>query len=842
VRDSLIPEPGLLPLHSLPRAPLPLTLTADLIFKNELGGFVPPNTPSASGEYVMEIGPGRRPPLPWSNVIAGPRFGALVTEAGSSFTWFENSQKNRITPWSNDPTLDPSGELFFVRDQKDGAFWSLTPAPAGGDAVYTVRHGQGYSSFEHSRNGIDQRVTVSVSVNEPVKVWNVTLTNTGAEQKTLRVFGVVEWVLGSHRENLRLSTLTSFKPELHAILARNPLGPFPQSRAFFASTESPRSYTGDRQEFFGRWSLRERPAALSGETLSGRVGPGLDPAAVLEIEVNVGPGETRDLSFILGAGEDERQALELLTQHIDGEKARAVQTQTVEAFQDILGQIRVKTPDPAFDLLTNHWLLYQVLSCRFWGRSGFYQSGGAYGFRDQLQDSMALIHTRPDLAREHLLVSASRQFVEGDVQHWWHADTGEGVRTQCSDDLLWLPWAALEYAFTSGDQAIWDTTVPFLQERRLEPGEDDLYSVPPSSEESATLYEHCVRAINEANTQGPHGLPLMRAGDWNDGMSRVGLKGQGESVWLAWFLASVLDRFAKLAQIRGDSKRAVSYRAEATRLGKSVDQTAWDGAWYRRASFDDGQPLGSKNSPECSIDAIAQSWAVLSKRGQPERARQALDSSLAHLLDREQKMLLLLKPPFEGHGPDPGYIAAYPAGIRENGGQYTHGILWTVLALLEQGRGDEGHEVLSMLNPIHHTTKSADLTRYQVEPYVLAADVYSQEPHVGRGGWTWYTGSASWMYRIGVEGLLGLRRLGDELEIRPCVPQSWEKFEVDYRTPTGGTLKIVFENPEGVCQGVVKLTVDGKTMTGNRVRFPLDEREHQVTVTLGRIKQVAHLG
>lgn len=572
------------------------------------------------------------------------------------------------------------------------------------------------------------------------------------------------------------------------------------------------------------------------------MGAGLDPAAVLEVELTLEPGASHELSFVLGAGEDERQALELLALYTNNTKASAVATETAADFREVLGQIRVRTPDPAFDLLTNHWLLYQVLSCRFWGRSGFFQSGGAYGFRDQLQDSMALLHSRPDLAREHLLVSAARQFVEGDVQHWWHADTGEGVRTQCSDDLLWLPWAALEYASSTGDHAVWEASVPFLQERLLEPGEDDLYSVPPVSEESVSLYEHCVRALAAANTQGSHGLPLMRAGDWNDGMNRVGLAGKGESVWLGWFLAYVLDRFADLAESRGDQAKANSCRADARRLGTNIDESAWDGAWYRRAFFDDGQVLGSDGNQECSIDAIAQSWAVLSQRGRPERASQALDSSLSHLLRRDEKMLLLLTPPFEGRGPDPGYIAAYPPGVRENGGQYTHGILWTALALLHQGRGDEGHELLAMLNPIHHTTESLDLARYQVEPYVLAADVYSHEPHVGRGGWTWYTGSASWMYRIGVEGLLGLRRHENELEIAPCVPAAWRHFEVDYRTPSGATLEIVFENPNGVCQGVVEVVLDGVKLSGNRVQLPLDKDHHKVLVTLGEVAAAANAG
>lgn len=799
-----------------------------LTFDNGLGGFDP-----ECGDYVLEIGPGHRTPQPWSNVMAGPRFGALITESGSSFTWYENSQKHRLTPWSNDPTLDPSGESFFLRDRQSGETYGLTPLPAGGAANFLVRHGRGFSSFAHRRAGLSHNVTVSVSPEDPIKVWHVSVKNQGDSPRALTIYGMVDWVLGNHRETLRVSTVTSYRPEHHAILARNPFSPFPKARAFFASTETPSASSADRAEFLGRWQGRARPAALEGALLVGKVGAGLDPGALLAVELELGPGEERSVAFVLGSGEDERQALELLGRYKWLDEARAVLGRAREAFRQVLEPIQVETPDKAFDLLTNHWLLYQVLSCRFWGRSAFYQSGGAYGFRDQLQDSMALVQVRPELVREHLRVSAARQFAEGDVQHWWHPDTGEGVRTHCSDDLVWLPWAMLEYAEATGDDGIWDETAPFLQERTLQPGEDDLYSVPPTSAESASLYEHCVRALEAATTQGPRGLPLIGAGDWNDGMSRVGIAGRGESVWLGWFLGSVLVRFAERALERGDERRANWCRAEAARIGAAIDEEAWDGAWYRRAFFDGGEPLGSQENEECRIDAIAQSWSVLSRLGRPERARRALDSSLEHLLDRRAKMLLLLHPPFEGKGPDPGYIAAYPPGIRENGGQYTHGVLWTVRALLEEGRGDDAHEVLALLNPIAHTTYPEELAVYQVEPYAIAADVYSHPPHVGRGGWTWYTGSASWMYRLHVEGVLGLVRRGSELVLSPCVPSSWRSFKATYRTPGGGRLLIDYDNSRGVNQGVEKLVFDGRILSGNRVPFPEDASDHHLQVVLG---------
>ena len=827
---SVPKRPSLLPVPNLPsRVPTQPVIhpTEKLLFENGLGGFQ-----ADSGEYVMTLGPGQRPPQPWSNVMAGPRFGALVTEAGSSFTWFENSQKHRLTPWSNDPTLDPSGELFFLRDLEGGGNWSLTPGPNGGDATYVVRHGQGYSSFEHTRSALVQKLTVAVDPNEPVKVWHIAIQNTSSQARRVRLYAYAEWVLGNHRETLRTSTTTTYRADLRAILARNPFSPFPRSCAFLASTAELSSVTGDRDDFFARFGSRARPAGLGRAGLSGRFGAGLDPCAVLEVELSLEPGAQTSVAFILGASDDERAAVKSIARFNTLDEAEGVLARAKEQWNSWLGRVQVRTPDAAFDLLTNRWLPYQVLACRFWGRSAFYQSGGAYGFRDQLQDSMALLHMLPDLTRQHILLSASRQFVEGDVQHWWHADTGEGVRTHCSDDLLWLPWAALEYTKSTADQGIWDEEIGFLQERLLEPGRDDLYSVPPAAAETASLYEHCVRALVAGATRGPNGLPLMRAGDWNDGMNRMGQAGQGESVWLAWFLAHVLETFAEVAERRGDVERANWCRGEFTRLSHDVDAAAWDGAWYRRGTFDDGTPVGSAENAECRIDAIAQSWAVISRAGRPDRAAQALDSSLEHLWDRDEKMLLLLTPPFSGRGPDPGYIAAYPAGIRENGGQYSHGVLWTALALLLERRGSEAHELLAELNPIAHTTAPADLAKYQVEPYVIAADVYSEEPHRGRGGWTWYTGSASWMYRIGLEWLLGIQRRGDELNIDPCVPTTWTHFEVDYQTEAGGELAIVFDNPEGVMHGVEELLLDGRPLSGTRVPLPQAGEKQTLTVRM----------
>lgn len=821
-RDSHPPALLELPQKGALVAPGP---QPELAFANGLGGF-----DGASGEYVMTLRGDQLPPQPWSNVMANAHFGALVTESGAGFTWLENSQRHRLTPWSNDPTLDPAGELFFVRDLDTGEVWSLTPAPAGGDATFEVRHGQGHSSFRHSARGLEQALEVAVDPTDPVKVWRISLTDRSGKARRLSVCAYAEWTLGSHREVLRVSTSTSYRPELRTIFARNPFSPFPKSRAFLTSTKDVHSLTADREEFFGPSGSRARPAALTRPGLSGHVGANLDPCAALEVAVSLEPGSSAMLAFTLGAGSDERHAVELAARYSEQTHADAVLTRAREHWQGLLGRVRIKTPDPALDLMMNHWLPYQVLSCRFWGRSGFFQSGGAYGFRDQLQDSMALLHLRPDLTRAQLLLAASRQFLEGDVQHWWHPDTGEGVRTHCSDDLLWLPWAAVEYATATQDESIWDESVGFLQDRLLEPDKEDLYGVPPTSAESAPLYEHCVRALRAGLTRGEHGLPLMRGGDWNDGMNRIGAQGRGESVWLAWFLASVLGRFAEVAERRGDRECATWCRSESKRLTRAVEAHAWDGAWYRRATFDDGSPVGSGASVECRIDAIAQSWAVVSRLARPDRATQALNSSLRHLWDRRDRLMVLLTPPFAGRGPDPGYIAGYPLGIRENGGQYTHGVLWTVLALLLERRGAEAYELLSDLNPISHTSDAAQVAKYQVEPYVVAADVYSEPPHRGRGGWTWYTGSAAWMYRIALEKLLGLERRGDALAIDPCVPPTWPAFEVEYRSEAGGVLAIRFENPDRVSQGTLALWLDGVQLSHALVPLPAAGKRQMLLV------------
>ena len=803
-----------------------------ILFGNGLGGF------SEDGrEYVITTGQDARTPAPWCNVIANPSFGCVVSESGSMVTWSENSQSHRLTPWSNDAVTDPSGEAIYLRDEEDGSVWSATPAPAGGDRPYEVRHGQGYTLFAHSRGELEHELCVLVDATDPVKICRLRLRNRGSRRRTLSVCGTVEWVLGNSRERSRLTVVTAWDQARNALLAWNPFSVFPEHRAFFLATKPVSSFTADREEIFGRSGSRSRPAALDRVALSGRSGPGLDPAGALLVPMSVAPGETVELAFVLGEGKNLEQALALCAIHASPARVEASLVAARAVWDQLLGTIKVKTPSVELDLLLNRWLLYQALSSRLWARSAFYQSGGAYGFRDQLQDVLALLHARPSLAREHILRAAERQFVEGDVQHWWHAETGEGVRTRCSDDLLWLPYVTAEYVRATGDSGILDEVIPFLDQRMLKDGEHDVFAAPKRSSESASLYEHCTRALDAGTTHGPHGLPLMRAGDWNDGMNRIGEGGTGESIWLGWFLAKTLNDFAPLALARGDSARVVRGAEEVQRLTASLDDGGWDGEWYRRAYFDDGTKVGSRESVACKIDAIAQSWAIIAGVGDPARATQANRQAESQLLRDEDGIMLLFSPPFlSGVGSDPGYIGAYPPGVRENGGQYTHGVLWSALAMALSGDGDRAAALLSMLGPIHHAATPETMLRYVVEPYVVAADVYAAKDNVGRGGWTWYTGSASWMYRIGLAHILGIQLEGGKLRFTPCVPRAWRSYEVEYRHG-GSTLHILVDNPLGLSKAPCRVELDGALVEDGLITLVDDGLTHEVRVTLLAVEE-----
>ena len=830
-------QPTALP-ESLPvvRRLAPASLAAsppppELRHFNGIGGFSPDGR-----EYVMQIGPGSRPPAPWCNVLANAQFGSVVSENGLGFTWIGNSQRQRLTPWSNDAVRDPSGELIYLRDELDGRVWSATPAPASLGAEFRVRHGQGYSIFSHVQGDLEHELTVCVSAEDPVKLLRLRLRNRSERKRRLSVYGVVEWVLGPAREATRLQSCTSWDAERGVLLANNPFSTTPEAHGFFASDLPVTSVSGDREELFGVGGSRARPSALERKSLSGNTGIGLDPCGALQVTLDLAAGEARELCFVLGQGDTKPHALELAQRYV-APGAVASAFEALGPVWDALCAITARTPDDTFDIMVNRWLPYQVTSARLWARSGFYQSSGAYGFRDQLQDVLALMHAQPALAHEHLLRAAARQFAAGDVQHWWHPENGEGVRTRCSDDLLFLPYAVAAYVRATQDRSILDEQVPFLEERLLAPDEEDLFGAPKHGAEPASMYEHCVRALALGTTAGPHGLPKIGAGDWNDGMNRVGPEGSGESVWLGWFLVRTLEDFAPLCDARGDRERAATYRAQAQRILRAIETHAWDGDWYRRAYYDDGTPIGARENQECRIDAIAQSWAVIAG-GDQARARRAVESSLSELVIEDQRLMRLLTPPFGDSEHDPGYIRSYPEGVRENGGQYTHGVMWTVQALCMLGEGERAHWLFSLLNPITHATNPAGVKRYRVEPYVLAGDVYASAAHLGRGGWTWYTGSAAWMYRIAVENILGLKRLGNTLEVSPCIPPDWRDFVVTYRYGHS-ELSFAFQNPDGVATGVQRIELDGQQHADALIPLIDDGRRHSVVVVMGRADSAA---
>lgn len=759
-----------------------------------------------------------------------------------------NSREHPLTPWSNDPVTDPPSEVFYIRDDETGVRWGPQAASIGDDApgatAFVASHGQGYSRFAHSAADVAVELLQFVPLADPVKISRLTLRNLSDRTRRLSVATYAEWALGASRSVAAPHTASEIDQPTGALFARNDWSQVYRGRVAFADLCGLQtSWSADRREFIGRNGVLSDPAGFPGRAgaspLSGRVGAGLDPCAALQTTVDLEPGGSIEIVLLLGEGADAAAARQLIA-HYRQADLDAIFAAVTAFWDETLGAIQVETPDRAMDLMLNRWLLYQTLSCRIWARAGFYQASGAYGFRDQLQDGMALAIARPALAREHLLRAAARQFPEGDMQHWWLPESGSGVRTRISDDRVWLAHAVAHYVDVSGDRAILDVSIPFIDGRPLAADEQDAFFIPRISETSASLFEHCVRGLEASLAQvGEHGLPLIGTGDWNDGMNRVGEAGRGESVWLGWFLHATLTAFAPLAAARGSADLAARWSTRAAALRDALADAGWDGAWYRRGYFDDGTPLGSAGNAECSIDAIAQSWSVLSRAADPMRAAQAMDALEAQLIRRDDGLALLFAPPFDRSSVDPGYIKGYPPGIRENGGQYTHAATWSVLAFAQMGDGDRAANLFALLNPVNRSRTRSGANRYRVEPYVVAADVYSVAPHIGRGGWTWYTGSAGWLYRAGVEGLLGLRRHGDMLSIQPCIPRSWPGFRATLRHGASH-YDIVVENPGGASGGVSRLVVDGVRLAAGEaaVRLVDDGRRHSVVVTLGAAQAV----
>ncbi len=820
------PPPARTPVPAVDIPPAGTPAPDMLEFFNGTGGFA-----AGGREYVTILRDGGTTPAPWLNVIANPAFGFQVSAEGSGHTWAENSRENQLTPWSNDPVCDPPGEAVYLRDLDTGEVWTPTALPIRGPGTYVARHGFGYSRFSHRASGIEAAMVQFVPMHDPVKITRLTLTNRSDRVRNLSVTAYAEWVLGPSRGATSAHLVTQAAGG--SLFARNPWSAaFPGRVAFADVGREITGWTGDRTSFLGPNGSMAAPCGLAGP-LSARTGAGLDPCAALQRELRLAPGDCVEVVILLGQSAD-MTAAQALIERVRASDLDALEAEVASHWSDLLGAVQVTTPDRAMDIMLNGWLLYQTLACRIWARAGFYQASGAYGFRDQLQDGMALTFARPEMTRDHLLRAASRQFPEGDVQHWWLPHSGHGVRTRISDDRVWLGYGVARYVGISGDAAVLDEQVPFLEGPHLAPGTHDDFFLPRVSDETASLFEHCARGLDQAIAlTGANGMPLIGTGDWNDGMNRVGEGGQGTSVWLGWLLIATLDRMALLADGR-DPARAACWRAHAARLRQAIEAEGWDGAWYRRGTFDDGSLLGSATSQECRIDSIAQSWAVISGAADPARAAQAMDALESHLIRRDPGLALLFTPPFDRTPLDPGYIKGYPPGLRENGGQYSHAAMWAILAHAGLGDGDRAHALFALLNPINHALTPADAARYKVEPYVVAADVYSTPPHEGRGGWTWYTGSAGWMHRAGIEGILGLTRSGDTLLIAPCLPRPWPGFEAT--VSVGDTrLEIVVENTSGIGRGVARASLDGQELEVQppHVRVPLSPGGHRVVVTLG---------
>lgn len=818
-RMPRLTPPNSSPLYKTPVLPQP----EGLLQYNGIGGFSPDGR-----EYVIMTKPGQTTPAPWSNVLANPQFGTVISDRGQAYTWSENAHEYRLSPWHNDPVGDQSGEAFYLRDEVSGTFWSPTPGPCISMAPYITRHGFGYSVFEHVWNGIYSKLTVYVDVKEAVKFSVLEIRNMSGKPRQLSATGYVEWVLGDTRQKSKMHVITDVDQHTGALMARNSYNTeFSNRISFFDVDDLKKTVTGDRREFIGRNGTMQHPSSMDRLSLSGKTGAVLDPCAAIMVPFDLAEGQSKKIVFRLGMGGRSVEESAITVRRLRGpEVARAALIAVHEQWNRLLGAVQIETPEPSLNLLANGWLIYQTMACRLWARSGYYQSGGAFGFRDQLQDAMALIYNKPELLRAQLLLHAAHQFIEGDVQHWWHPPSDRGVRTKCSDDYLWLPLAVIRYVNATGDTGVLDEVVHFIEGRKLNAEEDSYYDLPMKSSETASLYQHCIRAIENGLRFGEHGLPLIGSCDWNDGMDKVGEHGKGESVWLAFFLYDILLKFVPLAKQQHDNNFAVRCELEAGRLKENIEEHAWDGQWYRRAYFDDGTPLGSSESEECQIDSLSQSWSVLSEAGNKQRSATAMNAVDQRLVRRDHGLIQLLDPPFDKTKMNPGYIRGYVPGVRENGGQYTHAAIWTAMAFAKMGDKKRAFELLQMINPLNHSRTPEEAEKYKVEPYVVTADVYGVMPHTGRGGWSWYTGSSGWLYRLILESILGMKLETNRLSFAPCLPPEWNGFTVRYRyrgTDYSIQVKMGIEN---------KVSMDGKDLDGIDITLVDDGQVHSVIVVV----------
>ena len=792
-----------------------------LSFFNGVGGFT-----ETGDEYVICLRPGQTTPAPWSNVVANDNFGFICTESGGGFTWHQNSSQNKLTTWANDPVLDQPSEIIFLHQVEKGDIWSCTPQPARQENAYIVRHGYGYSSYTQRNHGLEQELVMFVAVDAPVKICILQLKNISDAETILDAAYYLKPVLGTDSGQTAPYIVTDFDKEQGSMFIENVYSSdFRGLKAFLCCSENDISYSGHRAEFIGTAMDLSRPEGMQNQ-LKGTVGAGLDPCSVVKTRISIKSGETKHIVFLFGEEKAEK-ASELIKSYNTVNKALAELGSVKASWRKKLKQIQVNTPDKTINILLNGWLQYQVLSCRIWARSGYYQAGGAFGFRDQLQDVMAVVYSMPEITKNQILLHCRHQFVEGDVQHWWHQQKANGIRTRYSDDLLWLPYVTCDYINTTGDYDILTLSEPYLKSPLLSEDEHERYEIPSIAEEAGTVYQHCIKAIEKGLNFGPHGIPLMGGGDWNDGMNLIGVKGRGESVWLGWFLYCVLIRMIPVCKYMGEEQRAEEYRQKADKIIEALELEAWDGSWYRRAYFDDGSPLGSIQNDEGKIDSLSQSWAAISTAAKESRVEEAMSALEKYLIDRKNGLIKLLTPPFYDGEQNPGYIKGYLPGVRENGGQYTHAATWVIYAFSKLGNGEQAWELYDMINPINHSRTDIERNTYKVEPYVMAADVYAVYPNEGRGGWTWYTGAAGWMYRIGLEHILGMKKQGNNLIIDPCIPKKLNEYSVKY-TFGAALYDITVSNQSHLNRGVKTIILDGKPITGNQFELLDDGQMHKV--------------
>ncbi len=799
----------------------------NLEYYNGFGGFSPDGL-----EYIIRLKGNKQTPAPWINVISNRNFGFQISENGAGFTWAENSRENKLTPWSNDPVSDPPEEIIYIRDNETGRAFTPTPLPIREKESYTIRHGMGYSTFHHDSNGIAQDLTVYVPKDDSVKINLLKLKNNSKETRKITLFYYLRPVMGVNEQMTKNYLISSFDEGIDGLLVKNPYSnDFPNRKLFVVSSERVISYTGNRREFVGNKDM-SNPKALELEGFSNIVGAGFDPCVAIQTNIELKPMAEKEITFVMGHTLEDDDYKQMAGKYKSLANCKTELQHVKRFWKELLCKIQVQTPDKSMDYMLNSWLLYQTISCRVWARSAFYQSGGAYGYRDQLQDTMNVVYNLPEATREQILLHCAHQFLEGDVQHWWHPGAGDkGIRTRFSDDLLWLPLVTADYVKNTGDFSILTEEVHFLEDDPLGK-EDERYGIPRISMEKATVYEHCVRAIERGIKLGANGIPLMGSGDWNDGMSTVGNKGKGESVWLGWFLYKILNDFSPLTEHMEDGPRGERYKEVAEEIASNIEKNAWDGQWYLRAFYDDGSPLGSSKNTECIIDSLGQTWSIISKGGKnKDRIDKAMDAVERYLIKREESLIQLFTPPFDESDQKPGYIKGYVPGVRENGGQYTHAAIWVINAFAMYGDGDKAWELFNMVNPINHARTPIESCTYKVEPYVIAADVYAVHPHVGRGGWTWYTGAAGWMYRVGLEHILGLKKQGDSIVIDPCIPKDWNQYHITY---THGTTlyQITVKNPHGVNRGVIEVYLDGNKVA-NKIQLLDDKVEHIIDVIMG---------